>query len=204
VPLADPDARREWQRRYYLRRKAEINARSKAYHEANRERMVRLQAERYRASREEITAERRRQYAEDAEHRARVLSGCRKSRARNAEACRQRGAAWRESHPELMRQYRAAYKRRNLARQADYRAERRARIAGLPSERIDRAAVFLRDDGWCYLCGYAVDETDWHLDHVTPIARGGSHTSGNVAVTHPRCNQSKGARLVHEFQAAAA
>lgn len=57
-------------------------------------------------------------------------------------------------------------------------------------------------DGWrCHICGDEVDRTVTHgldrssLDHVVPLARGGSHTYDNVRASHWRCNHSKGARL---------
>lgn len=63
-------------------------------------------------------------------------------------------------------------------------------------EHIDRDVVFVRDRGICYLCGKSVDPSDWHLDHVIPLSKGGDHLYENVKVTHPLCNLKKGNRLV--------
>jgi hypothetical protein len=41
-----------------------------------------------------------------------------------------------------------------------------------------------------------VDPSDWHLDHIVPISRGGTHEPANVQVSHPRCNQSKAAKIL--------
>jgi 5-methylcytosine-specific restriction endonuclease McrA len=59
------------------------------------------------------------------------------------------------------------------------------------SDKIDRSVVFDRDNGTCYLCGSQVDPDYWHMDHVHPVSKGGSHTYDNVRVTHPRCNLRK-------------
>jgi len=86
-------------------------------------------------------------------------------------------AAWAKCHPDAVR---------------DNEARRRARKKNAPAvERIDRALVFARDGGRCHICGRKVDPAHWHLDHLIALARGGSHTYNNVAVSHPTCNQRK-------------
>ena len=58
-------------------------------------------------------------------------------------------------------------------------------------------------DGWdCHLCGESVkhaagtahEPEGATVDHLTPIALGGSHTWDNVALAHRRCNISRGAK----------
>jgi len=78
---------------------------------------------------------------------------------------------------------------------------RRARLLGAVREPIDRRAVFDRDGWRCGLCGGSIDQAAQHpdplsasLDHVLPLARGGSHTYSNVQAAHLRCNVAKGAR----------
>lgn len=50
---------------------------------------------------------------------------------------------------------------------------------------------------YCYLCSKQLplmwDQV--HLDHIVPLARGGTHTRDNVALVHPSCNIKKGASL---------
>ena len=60
------------------------------------------------------------------------------------------------------------------------RAHCRGRI-----EPIDRAAVYARDKGLCWLCGQAVERI--YLWHLVPLAAGGDHTAENVVLAHPRC-----------------
>lgn len=111
------------------------------------------------------------------------------------EAWNAKGAAWREANPDRARALVQARKRADRDRGAADSALRRARVRGLPSEPIDRNAVWVRDGGICHLCASAADPKAWHLDHVVPIARGGAHVYSNVRVSHPACNQSKGARV---------
>jgi 5-methylcytosine-specific restriction endonuclease McrA len=60
---------------------------------------------------------------------------------------------------------------------------------------IKRSLLWERDMGICHICNEAADRNYWHLDHIIPIARGGTHTWDNVAVSHPACNLSKVAKL---------
>lgn len=71
----------------------------------------------------------------------------------------------------------------------------RRRMAEATGELVSRAVVFERDGGKCHICRKAVDPRDWHLDHLWPLSRGGSHTYSNVAVSHPTCNMRKYAKV---------
>lgn len=111
------------------------------------------------------------------------------------EAWNARGAAWRAANLERARELVQVRKRADRTVGANDRALRRAREHRLPSEQVDRGAVWSRDRGICHLCESPADPSDWHLDHVVPIARGGAHVYDNVRVSHPACNQRKGARV---------
>lgn len=61
---------------------------------------------------------------------------------------------------------------------------------------IDRWKVWERDKGVCQICFESAHKRGWHLDHIIPLSRGGSHTYDNVQVTHPSCNCSKGNKVI--------
>lgn len=68
-----------------------------------------------------------------------------------------------------------------------------------PRDRVGsetRQWIFEADGGSCYLCNEPVDPSDWHLDHVVPRSQGGPTSIDNLRVTHPRCNSTKGTRIV--------
>ena len=81
------------------------------------------------------------------------------------------------------------------------KARRRARMKGLLAQRIDPIAVFGRDRWRCKLCGIrtpkakrgTIDADAPELDHVIPLALGGTHTWGNVQCACRACNGRKGA-----------
>ena len=56
-----------------------------------------------------------------------------------------------------------------------------------------RRVVIDRDGYVCGLCGGDVEPADVHIDHILPVAHGGSEVVHNLQVTHSRCNLRKGA-----------
>lgn len=52
--------------------------------------------------------------------------------------------------------------------------------------------------GKCYYCNCKLDKK-YHVDHIIPLARGGSNGPENIACACPRCNLSKGNKLPTEW-----
>ncbi|MBR1609540.1 MAG: HNH endonuclease [Kiritimatiellae bacterium] len=48
------------------------------------------------------------------------------------------------------------------------------------------------DAGICHYCGRKVPASELTMDHVVPVARGGTSTPGNVVPCCRACNASKG------------
>lgn len=65
---------------------------------------------------------------------------------------------------------------------------------GSRQERVSRAYIIERDGGRCHACGKKCRDDEIHLDHLVPLARGGTHAPENLAVACARCNLSRGAR----------
>jgi 5-methylcytosine-specific restriction endonuclease McrA len=88
-------------------------------------------------------------------------------------------------------------------READllHAKKRRAVLAGVEREPIDRAAIFERDAWTCGICHEPVDpEATWpdkrcaSLDHIVPLSKGGPHTMANLRLAHFDCNAIRGNR----------
>lgn len=77
----------------------------------------------------------------------------------------------------------------------------RAKKHGVAIETVAPGDIERRDRGLCGLCGERVDPfTADHmmlgcLDHVIPLAVGGTHERANLQLAHRRCNASKGSRV---------
>lgn len=83
------------------------------------------------------------------------------------------------------------------------KSRRRAIIRGCKhTENIDPIKVFDRDGWLCHICGIQTKREDRggikpeapELDHIIPIAMGGTHTWDNVACSCRGCNIRKGAK----------
>jgi 5-methylcytosine-specific restriction endonuclease McrA len=71
-------------------------------------------------------------------------------------------------------------------------------MAGLPVYAISAKDMRRIHSSPCAVAG--CDRTDIQLDHVVPIARGGSHGAGNAQPLCSSHNAAKGARLWIEFR----
>lgn len=111
-------------------------------------------------------------------------------------------AAYRKAHPEIYRKASQEWRDRNPDKVRKSNAVRRARERNAPVVTpIDRATIWDRDNGICHLCGQPCDPSNWHLEHLMPLARGGSHAPDNVAVSHPSCNRRKHANIPGHLRA---
>jgi 5-methylcytosine-specific restriction endonuclease McrA len=120
-------------------------------------------------------------------------------KAREAERRRQRYQANREDAKAAAKAAYYADPEKARARVREYyaRPEVRAwrseycRKRNADPEVKARYAVWETCNGICHICQRPADPTDWHLDHIIPLSRGGDHTYANVAVSHPMCNMRK-------------
>lgn len=84
-----------------------------------------------------------------------------------------------------------------------HQAKRRSIEKDINADSIDPFNIFDRDGWHCYLCGIETpkklrgtrNDAAPELDHIVPIAHGGTHTVDNVACACRKCNRDKGARL---------
>lgn len=84
---------------------------------------------------------------------------------------------------------------------ADAKDRYRARKYNAYVEPVRRTQIFERDRWICHLCGKPTkrdaavpDPLAPVLDHIIPLARGGTHEPANVACAHFLCNSAKGDR----------
>lgn len=56
------------------------------------------------------------------------------------------------------------------------------------------AKILLEKNGpICGICGGELDLTDFHVDHIRPVAKSGTDDIENLQLAHPSCNVRKGA-----------
>lgn len=99
---------------------------------------------------------------------------------------------WKRRNPERSRELDREHTRR-----------RRAQKMATQVERFTDKDIRMAHGDVCYLCGDRINfrlkfphPKSRSVDHIIPLSRGGSHTLGNVAMTHYQCNQIKNAKAV--------
>jgi 5-methylcytosine-specific restriction endonuclease McrA len=124
-------------------------------------------------------------------------------KAANAKANREtynaRRRAWRAEHPEEKLAYDRAYRAANPDKMSAYDRNRRAREQSAEGTHTaeDIRAQYDRQKGKCFWCHKKLGK--YHVDHVVPIARGGSNGPENLVVACPHCNHTKSAKHPMDF-----
>jgi 5-methylcytosine-specific restriction endonuclease McrA len=136
-------------------------------------------------------------YYADAANRAASQEKCRRNYAKNREAVavyRRRLYLERQQATNTARCL--AYRRANPGVGAEMVARYRARLLAQFVAPVDVTEVRERSQGRCGICGDYVPVADQSLDHIIPLARGGTHEPANVQLAHRVCNSRKGAKLI--------
>lgn len=92
---------------------------------------------------------------------------------------------WRKDHPGAQRALKHHRRARKLAAPGTHTA-------------ADVAAQYKRQKGRCYWCK-AKTGISYHIDHVIPLALGGSDGPENIVIACPHCNCSKSAEHPMDF-----
>lgn len=173
---------------------------AKAYRELNKEAVKSARALNYKNNKEKILAQ-------NAEYRKNNKTDIDKKlseyREANREKLRAEAVEYRRRNPEKLTAYRMANREKLNANSEIYRVNnldvfrrlshnRRARVAavgGVLSKDIEKKLYKLQN-GKCPCCKEPLGD-DYHIDHVVPIALGGTNTDNNVQLLRKRCNLQK-------------
>jgi len=181
-------------------RKAAQHERAKKWNEAHRERQ-----------RESSRKSKQRPEAKET-HRVEML----KYAAAHREQEKARSKKWRDEHLDEVKackrrlylknkesikaKARAHYARNKEAYREysiNYKAKRRANGGRLSRGHI--VALVTKQDRKCAACARDLSVSGYHLDHIVPLAKGGTHCDENVQLLCPECNQRKHTRSFDEF-----
>lgn len=68
----------------------------------------------------------------------------------------------------------------------------------LPIERHIRESKYA-ESKTCHYCGIKTTTKNRQLDHIIPVASGGTNDADNLVVACKRCNRQKGKMLYHDY-----
>lgn len=110
-------------------------------------------------------------------------------------ACRECNNAkrreWGREHPDRERLSRRAYR---LNHGVSRRTSAGHHLVGYKT----LESMFEEQGGRCKYCGVALDDS-YHIDHVIPLARGGTHERSNLVLSCAPCNLSKNRSTIEEW-----
>jgi CRISPR/Cas system Type II protein with McrA/HNH and RuvC-like nuclease domain len=122
---------------------------------------------------------------------------------------------WREEHPEYEREYRKTRREYNREKSRRWRRDnpekRRINNNNHRARKKNNGGTFTfkelnelfeQQEGFCFYCGellYASFDKEVHIEHKTPISRGGKNDISNIAISCARCNLQKGTKTHEEY-----
>lgn len=119
-------------------------------------------------------------------NRAAILEKQRIARHADPTENRARVRAWVKANPD-----------RAKALFAQYRARKRGAVGRYTAAEIAQLNEW--QNGNCAACQRDLRETGYHVDHIVPLASGGTNWQNNLQLLCPRCNSSKRARDYAEW-----
>jgi HNH endonuclease. len=174
-----PDAKRQW----HVAHKERAHAMNKEWRAAHTTELQRKMKEWFATHKEH-----RRAYNKANAHRLRT--------SRQTPEARARKAAWAKANVERVRTYKRGWKSRHKDAGRVYAATRRARQADAFIEVVDHAQVFADARGVCAICRRTIKAPEkWHVDHIFPLGKRGTHGYDNVQLAHDTCNLAKGSKI---------
>ena len=90
---------------------------------------------------------------------------------------------------EQISDYLGGKKNPEKGREQAHRGHARRRAAFVAP--VSLKAIYARDKGRCGICHKSVPLEVASLDHIIPLAAGGTHEPINVRITHRSCNYSR-------------
>lgn len=98
-----------------------------------------------------------------------------------------------------MAEYGISYRKKNARKIAMWNRLRRHRErgAGAIPHPYEIGAMLCAQDARCTYCGTLL--AAYHIDHKTPLRRGGTNDMENLQLLCPTCNMSKGTKTHDEF-----
>ena len=172
----------------------------------------------YQENAEKIKAQRKKHYQENAE---KEKAYSKKWQKENPEKAKARNKKWRQENAEELKANSRKYRQDNLEKvkayskkwkeanpekaRASSRLNSSKRRAQKRNTQVEDITDKLLNEHWvknnidpekCYYCDEGLYE---HLEHCTPLSRGGTHTKENLVPSCAHCNLSKGTKTPDEW-----
>ena len=122
-----------------------------------------------------------------------------RSRKKDPEKRKASVKKWREKNKERHAAYQKKYQVENLELFRIHAQNRRALHLGSKLSKGLMAKLMALQKGKCACCHIGLKEVKVHMDHIMPLALGGSNDDSNIQLLCQGCNQVKHAKHPVEF-----
>lgn len=170
----NPDMAKRQKSAWSANNKEQISAQKAAYYAKNRDRIRAAQNKNAKINPERKSATNAKWKADNKE-RIRLATVQRNQEKR--EVIRSQNSAWKKANPEAVKIYKQ-----------NRRARKRSN-GGVLSRGLSEK-LFTLQRAKCACCGLPLGD-NYHLDHIMPLALGGSNTDDNIQLLRQRCNNQK-------------
>jgi hypothetical protein len=116
----------------------------------------------------------------------------------NSGKAKARVTAWNAANPAKKKANATAWNKANIEARRIYKHNRSVRTSGGVLSKGLSAKLFKLQKGKCACCGLPLG-VNFHLDHVVPLALGGSNTDDNIQLLRATCNLQKQAKHPVDF-----
>lgn len=178
-----------------------INAYKKADYNRSPTKNINRSREYRLKNKEKISAAKKLRYSENPEPvKAAASKWAAENRDRKSAKCKE----WREANKEYIKKSMRAWYSENIESVLASNRKRRAisRSADGHHTAADVRALLDNQQGFCANCKaklFKSGKQKFHVDHIMPLALGGSNWPANLQCLCPRCNMSKGAKHPDEW-----
>jgi hypothetical protein len=194
---ANPEKLKQYQVTYRKNNPDKLKDRKAADYLKRAEEIKKKSADWYSANKERASVRGKKRYSENADA---IKQRVEKYRLANPEKIKLDQAKYRLKNKNKAKEYFAEWRAKNPESFKQYRRNRRARIkasAGKLSRGLEKKLLKLQN-GKCACCKQSLGD-DYHMDHIMPLALGGSNTDDNIQLLRAKCNRSKSAKHPVDF-----
>lgn len=170
---------REWYRKN-IEHAQEYN---KRYYAENQERERARTHEKYLKNAERYRSYRRKRYKQNIEYELHMKHLWDE---RNREYVREYNRNWRKNNPDKVK----------IQKKIRFAREKNALSWPTTAELVE---LYEHQNGHCGHCGITITIDESHLEHMTPLVRGGTNDLDNLCYACQDCNLSKGSKTVAEW-----
>lgn len=181
---------------YHAANRQKISERNARWRAENRESILAKKAEYRAANKAKISESESRHYQKN---RAAINARQAIYSLVNRDARLEAGAAYRERNREILRAKQTQYAIKNPEKCAELARNRRARKRNAEGRHtaVDVLRIFEHQRGLCANCHsrlFKSGKQKFHVDHINPLARGGSNWPSSLQCLCPSCNMAKKAK----------